>query len=107
MLTLTKNETPPVAGFPRQVKQNYFINYVYKINKSMTEQQQAKMIDDLQFLKIIYNNSSFFFPHCRIVTFLNIFHFSHIPPGNETTKLQDDDRVFTILHNNFTQSSYQ
>lgn len=107
MLTLTENETPPVAGFPRQVKQYYFINYVYKINKSMTEQQQAKMIDDLQFLKIMYNNSSFFFPHCRVVTFLNIFHFSHIPPGNETTKLQDDDRVFTILHNDFTQSSYQ
>lgn len=44
--TFTKIETPPVAGFQRQVKQNYFINYVYKINKSMTEQQQAKMIDD-------------------------------------------------------------
>lgn len=66
----------------RQVKQNYFINYVYKINKSMTEQQQAKMIDDLQFLKIMYNNSPLFFPHCRVVTFFNIFHFSHIPPGN-------------------------
>lgn len=48
----------------------------------MSEQQQAKMIDDLQFLKIMYNNSPLFFPHCRVVTFFNIFHFSHIPPGN-------------------------